>query len=215
MNITFIGIGNVGSALADHLAQQGHPVTIAARDPSSDTVRAAQEKNPNLIPKPVTEAVSEAEVIFLATPFAANEAALKSAGDLSGKVVVDCTNPVGTNLSHGLNSTLSGAETVQQIIPTAKVVKAFTIYGFENFENSAYSGYKAGDAALKPAMLIAGDDAAAKATVSELCTQLGWEAIDTGPLSMSLHLEHMALLWIKMAGAQGFGAGFTWAMLRR
>lgn len=215
MNITFIGIGNVGSAIADHLSQQGHHITIAARDPNSETVKAAQEKNPALTPKPVTEAVSEAEIIFLATPFAANESALKSAGDLSGKVVVDCTNPVGANLSHRLNSTLSGAETVQQTVPAAKVVKAFTIYGFGNFENSAYPGYKAGDAALKPAMLIAGDDEAAKATVSELCTQLGWEAVDTGPLSMSLHLEHMALLWIKMAGVQGFGTGFTWAMLRR
>ncbi len=215
MNITFIGVGNVGSALADHLAQQGHHVTIAARDRNSQTVKAAQEKNSALTPKPVAEAVNEAEIIFLATPFAANESALKSAGDLSGKVVVDCTNPVGANLSHGLNSTLSGAETVQQTVPAAKVVKAFTIYGFGNFENSAYPGYKTGDAALKPAMLIAGDDEAAKSTVSELCTQLGWEAVDTGPLSMSLHLEHMTLLWIKMAVVQGFGTGFTWAMLRR
>ncbi|MGB3292156.1 MAG: NADPH-dependent F420 reductase [Phormidesmis sp.] len=214
MNITFIGIGNVGSALADHLAQQGHQVTIAARDLNSDTVKAAQERNPALIPQPVAEAVSEADVVFLATPFAANESALKSAGDLSGKVVVDCTNPVGANLSHGLNSTISGAETVQQTVPTAKVVKAFTIYGFDNFADTEYPGYQADGADLKPAMLIAGDDAAAKATVSELCTQLGWEAVDTGPLSMSLHLEHMALLWIKMA-FQGLGTGFTWAILRR
>jgi len=51
-------------------------------------------------------------------------------------------------------------------------------------------------------MLIAGDDAAAKATVGKLCEDLGWRPVDVGPLSSSLHLEHMTLLWIKMAGCR-------------
>lgn len=214
MNIAFIGVGNVGSALADRLAQQGHNVTIAARDSGSDTVKAAQAKNANLQVKPVVEAVSKANVVFLATPFAANEAALKSAGNLSGKIVVDCTNPVGAGLSHGLESKLSGAELVQQTVPSASVVKAFSVYGFENFEDTGYPGYRSGDADLKPAMFIAGDDAEAKNVVSDLCVHLGWEVVDTGPLSMSLHLEHMALLWIKMAG-QSRETGFVWARLLR
>jgi predicted dinucleotide-binding enzyme len=157
-------------------------------------------------------AVEAAEVVFLATPFAAIEAALmplKAA--LAGKVLVDCTNPVGPNLTHGLQSQTSGSETIQALMPETQVVKAFAIYGFENFEDSHYPGY--GD--LKPAMLIAGNDAAAKATVADLCDQLGWETVDTGNLSMALHLEHMTLLWIKMARAQGRGAGFVWAMLQR
>ena len=91
------------------------------------------------------------------------------------------------------------------------MVKAFTIYGYENFEDSSYPGY--GD--LQPAMLIAGNDAAAKAIVAELCQQLGWQPVDTGNLSMSLHLEHMTLLWIQMARVQGRGSGFVWAMLQR
>lgn len=124
---------------------------------------------------------------------------------------VDCTNPVGANLTHGLKSERSGAEVVQSFAPRAKVVKAFTIYGFENFEDSTYPGY--GD--LKPAMLIAGNDAIAKQTVSTLCQELGWEPVDVGSLSMSLHLEHMTLLWIQMARVQGLGAGFVWARLRR
>jgi 8-hydroxy-5-deazaflavin:NADPH oxidoreductase len=64
-------------------------------------------------------------------------------------------------------------------------------------------------------MLIAGNDTTAKQVVSTLCKQLGWEAIDTGNLSMSLHLEHMTLLWIQMARVQGWGANFVWAMLKR
>ena len=215
MNITFLGVGNVGGALADKLARLNYPVTIAARNPESASVKAAQSKNSDLVVKPVGDAISEADVIFLATPYEMNEPALKSAGDLSGKILVDCTNPVSPNLEHGLSSETSGAETVQQLVPAAKVVKAFTIYGFENFQDTHYPGYHFGAQSLKPAMLIAGDDIAAKATVGELCEQLGWEIVDTGPLSMSLHLEHMTLLWIKMARVQGRGADFVWARLRR
>jgi predicted dinucleotide-binding enzyme len=211
MNIAFIGIGQVGSALAGRLVASGHSVTIAARDPNSERVKAAIARYPALQIAPLQAAVADAEVIFLATPFSANPAALAAAGDLSGKILVDCTNPVSANLTHGLNSERSGAELVQSLIPDARVVKAFTIYGFENFEDNSYPGY--GD--LKPVMLIAGNDADAKRVVSGLCEELGWEPIDAGNLAVSLHLEHMTLLWIKMARVQGLGSGFVWAMLRR
>lgn len=212
MNIAFIGVGNVGGALAHQLQQLGHSVAIAARDPQSKSVQAALERNPNFVVQPLLEAIAAAEVVFLATPYGANAAALTEvASALAGKILVDCTNPVGPGLSHGLNSERSGAEVVQELAPGAKVVKAFTIYGFENFEDNQYPGY--GD--LKPAMLIAGDDAIAKQTVATLCTALSWEPVDVGPLGMSLHLEHMTLLWIKMARMQGMGAGFVWAKLQR
>ena len=211
MKIAFIGIGNVGAPLASHLQQLGHEVTIAARDANSQSVQTALQRNPHLQVQSPTVAVQSAEVVFLATPFAANQAALTDAGDLAGKILVDCTNPVGANLSHGLQSERSGAELVQSLVPQARVVKAFTIYGFENFEDNAYPGY--GD--LKPAMLIAGNDADAKQVIATLCRELGWEPVDTGALAMSLHLEHMTLLWIQMARVQGKGAGFVWAMLRK
>jgi 8-hydroxy-5-deazaflavin:NADPH oxidoreductase len=211
MNIAFIGIGQVGSALAGHLAALGHTVTIAARDRNSKSVTTALAKYPQLQVAFPLEAIAAAEIVFLATPFTAVQAALAEAGDLSGKILVDCTNPVGPNLTHMLKSEQSGAEVVQSLAPNAKVVKAFTIYGFENFEDNSYPGY--GD--LKPAMLIAGDDAISKQGVSELCQALGWEAVDTGNLAMSLHLEHMTLLWIKMARVQGLGPDFVWAMLRK
>jgi 8-hydroxy-5-deazaflavin:NADPH oxidoreductase len=212
MKVTFIGVGNVGAPLANHLQKLGHAVTIAARDPNSKSVQAALSRNAGFTVNSPIEAVRTAEVVFLATPFAANEAALAEVTSvLEGKILVDCTNPVGANLSHGLKSEGSGAEFVQGLAPGAKVVKAFTIYGFENFEDNSYPGY--GD--LKPAMLIAGDDPIAKQTVAELCQELGWEPVDVGNLAMSLHLEHMTLLWIRMARVQGLGAGFVWAKLQR
>ena len=211
MNIAFIGIGQVGSALAGQLLGLGHTVTIAARDRNSDKVKAALAKYPNLQVAAISEAIATAEIVFLATPFSANQTALAEAGDLSGKILVDCTNPVGAGFTHGLNNEQSGGEFVQKLVPNAKVVKAFTIYGFENFENNTYPGY--GD--LKPAMLIAGNDPDAKQVVANLCIEMGWEPVDTGNLAMSLHLEHMTLLWIKMARLQGLGSGFVWAKLQR
>lgn len=68
MNIAFIGVGNVGAPLADHLQRLGHGVTIAARDPNSKSVQAALERNANLAVQPPLEAIAPAEVVFLATP---------------------------------------------------------------------------------------------------------------------------------------------------
>jgi 8-hydroxy-5-deazaflavin:NADPH oxidoreductase len=212
MNVAFIGVGNVGAPLADHLQKLGHQVVIAARNPQSQTVQSALNRNLALLVQPPLEAVESSDVVFLVTPFSAIESALTPLKlALHGKVLVDCINPVGANLSHALQSRNSSSEMIQQLVPDSHVVKAFTIYGYENFENNHYPGY--GD--LKPAMLIAGNNLTAKAEVADLCQKLGWEPIDTGNISMSLHLEHMALLWISMAGAQRSGTGFVWARLQR
>jgi 8-hydroxy-5-deazaflavin:NADPH oxidoreductase len=212
MKIAFIGVGNVGAPLADRLQKLSHQVVIAARDPQSKTVQTALNRNPALLVQSPLEAVASSDVVFLVTPFSAIESALTPLRSvLNQKILVDCINPVGANLSHGLQSRNSSSEIIQQLVPDAHVVKAFTIYGYENFENNHYPGY--GD--LKPAMLIAGNDLTAKVRVADLCQQLGWEPIDTGNISMSLHLEHLALLWISMAGAQRSGTGFVWARLQR
>jgi predicted dinucleotide-binding enzyme len=211
MKIAFIGIGNVGSALADHLARLGHSVTIAGRDARSESVRKAAAKNSSLVVRPLKEAVAEAEVVFLATPFQANEEALKAvASELKGRILVDCTNPVGPGLTHGLKNEISGSEFVRNLVPQPKVVKAFAIYGLENFENSAYPGYN-----VKPVMMYWGHDAAAKKTVNELIAQLGWEPLDVGGLEQALHLEHMTLLWVRMVRVNGHSPNIVWAVLKR
>jgi predicted dinucleotide-binding enzyme len=211
MNIAFIGYGNVGAPLADHLQRAGHSVTLAANDPQSESVRKALSRNRNLRVAAPTDAVRATDVVFLATPFQANEAALSAvATEIQGKILVDCTNPVGPGLTHGLNSTQSGSEAVQKLVPKTRVVKAFTIYGFENFENSAYPGYN-----VKPVMMLCGADAKAKQVVSQLVGELGWEPLDVGGLEQALHLEHMTLLWIRMVRVNGASANTVWAALKR
>lgn len=211
MNITFIGYGNVGAPLADHLQKLGHRVTLAARDASSEAVRKAQARNGALEAVPPEQAVRDAGVVFLATPYGVNAQVVPPLADaLAGKLLIDCTNPVGPGLSHGLGSGQSGSQALQALAPAARVVKAFTIYGFENFENNAYPGY-----GVKPAMLFCGNDAAAKAIAADLIGQLGWEPLDVGGLEQALHLEHMTLLWVRMVRMQGHSPNLVWAALKR
>ena len=209
MKLAFIGIGNVGYALANNLQKKGHDIIIAHDDHKSSSVIEAQQKNDRFSVLHVQEAVNIADIIFLATPFKLNEGILKSI-NFQGKVLVDCTNPVGTGISHGLESKVSGAEKVQEWAKGARVVKAYTIYGYENLENTEFENYN-----VKPVMLIAGDDADSKLTLSKLNNDLGFETLDTGGLSQSLHLEHMTLLWVKMVRVNGHHPNFTWAYLER
>jgi hypothetical protein len=208
-HVAFIGCGQVGSALADRLQRLGHHVVVAAADPASESVRKALARNAALQMAPPREAVERAEVVFLCTPFQANQAALQGLGAaLAGKVLVDCTNPVGPGLTHGLGSVQSGAERVQELAPGARVVKAFSVYGYENFEDNHYP-------CGQPAMFFCGDDAQAKHVVGTLIAELGWEPLDVGGLVQALHLEHMTLLWVRLVRAGGASPHLVWAALRR
>jgi len=210
MKIVFLGYGNVGAPLADHLQRLGHHVTLAAGNADSDSVRKALARNPRLEVTPPRDALPGADVVFLATPFQVNEEVLKGvAAELKGKVLVDCTNPVGPGLTHKLKSVISGSEMVQNLVPETRVVKAFSIYGYENFEDNAYPAFD-----VKPAMMFCGNDAGAKRTVAGLIEQLGWEALDVGGLEQALHLEHMTLLWVRMVRVNGASPHLVYAALR-
>ena len=209
MKAAFIGIGNVGFAIATNLQKKGHEIIIGNNNPDSESVKKALAGNSAFIVKTIQEAVDDAQIVFLATPYRAIEAALKGIM-FNGKTLVDCTNPVGAGITHALNSVKSGSETVQELAIDAKVVKAFTIYGYENFVDSSFPKYD-----VKPVMLIAGNDADAKKQVSDLVGDMGFMSLDTGPLSQALHLEHMTLLWVKMARVYGHHPNFVWAYLEK
>ncbi len=211
MEIAFLGAGNVGASLAVRLAEAGHHVVLAESRPGSSSVAAALARSPRLSARPTEEAVRAAEVVFLATPYGAIEAVLGPLVDaLAGKVLVDCTNPVGPGLTHGLRSERSGSAVIQELVPGARVVKAFTIYGAENLADPSYPAYS-----VRPAMLFCGDDAAAKQQVAQLIEDVGFEPLDVGGLVQALHLEHMTLLWVRHVRAGKNPPGLVFAALRR
>lgn len=205
----FIGIGNVGFAIANNLQKCGHEIIVGHNDLNSESLKKALAKNPSFKTANLQEMINQSDLVFLTTPFQANESVLKGLS-FNGKTLVDCTNPVGPGITHGLKSEISGAEMVQQWAPDAKVVKAFNIYGYENFADNSFPNYN-----VKPVMLIAGNDTKAKDEVSGLLADLDFYPKDTGALSQSIHLEHMTLLWVKMVRMNGHHPNFTWAYLER
>lgn len=209
MKLAFIGIGKVGFALANHFQQKGHEIIVAHDDVDGESVASARQKNPAFTALPLQPAIDEADLVFLAIPFPSSEEILKPLS-FRGKVLVDCTNPVGPGISHGLHSTVSGSEKIQEWAGDARLVKAFSIYGYENLVNPHFPDYE-----VKPVMPIAGNEPEAKQTVQELSAELGFTALDVGELSRALHLEHMTLLWVNMVRADGRSPHFTWACLAR
>lgn len=211
MKLAFIGAGNVGAPLAVRLTERDHEVTLAQTQEGSESITRALARSPKLTARPLLDAVSSAEIVFLATPFQANASILPPlAKALSGKVLVDCTNPVGPGLSHGLESKQSGAAVVQSLAPEARVVKAFGIYGFENLEDPVFPGEN-----RRPTMLFCGEDPRAKEAVAKLISDVGFEPLDVGGLAQALHLEHMTLLWIRMVRVGGHSPHLAWSALRR
>jgi len=193
MRIAIIGTGRVGTALGTGWTAAGHRVVYGSRRPAEVDCGVGTADT-------IAGAARAAEVVVLATPFSAILDAIAAAGDLSGKVVVDATNPMGAG---------PGAETVAAAAGAgAKVVKAFNTMGFETMADPSIEGR----AALG---LVAGDDAEAKATVLQLAHDLGFDAVDAGGLDAAPLLEHLAELWVHLAFRAGQGRGMAFALLRR
>jgi predicted dinucleotide-binding enzyme len=216
MNIAIIGAGNVGGALGGSWVRVGHAITYGVREPQADKTRALlAATGGGARAVAVGEAARDADVVVLATPWNATQAALAAAGELRGKVLVDCTNPlkfmpgVGLELSIGFSD--SGGETVARWAPGARVVKAFNTYGWENFADARYPNA----AGLRPVMFVAGDDETAKATVTRLAEEIGFEGFDAGALTAARELEPLGLLWIRRALGGSRSPHFTWARLVR
>ena len=211
MNLAIIGTGNVGTALGSRWSAGGeHRVVFGTRDPQSEKARelVARAGGGARAATPAAAAAG-AKVVVLATPWGATEAIVGSLGDLSGKIVIDCTNPLSADLS-GLvvGPGTSAGEEVAKWAAGARVVKAFNTTGSGNMTDAAYG-------AQRLAMLICGDDPEAKAVVAGLAEELGFEAVDAGPLGRARQLEQLAVLWIALAYQQGMGMDFGFALLRR
>lgn len=208
MRIAVIGIGMVGGTLGRRWAREGHEVMFGVREPSSEKVgHLLADSGEKARAGTVAEAVAFGDVVVLATPWRGTQDALRSAGDLSGKVLLDCTNPLKADMSD-LEAEPSAAEQVAAWAPGAKVAKVFNTTGFKNMDNPRY-----GDDRVT--MFYCGDDAEAKKVAARLAEDLGFDAVDAGPLSEARSLEYLALLWIHLAYAQKMGPGIAFKLLRR
>src|SRR5258708_1474196 len=113
MKIAVIGMGSVGGTLGRRWAESGHTVTFGSRKPTDSAAKVdAAAKKASIAS--VRDAIAGAEVVALTVPWDAVPETLASAGNLAGKVLLDCTNPLLPDLS-GL--TVGGTESGGELLP--------------------------------------------------------------------------------------------------
>src|ERR1700731_2109716 len=142
MKISILGAGNVGGTLGLSWARKGHDVFFGVPLPGdAGTQRLLTTIGSRARAGTVAEAAAAGDVIVLATPWPATRDAIQAAGNLAGKVVVDCTNPLKEDFSGlALGYTTSGAEQVAEWATGAKVFKAFNQTGFNIMADPAFDG---------------------------------------------------------------------------
>ena len=213
MKLAIIGAGNVGGALGTNWAQKGHDIVFGVRDPKAEKTQAlaARKIGGKARAGTAAEAAAFADVIVLSTPWPATEAAIRSMGNLKGKILLDSTNPLTRGpdgISLEIGHSISAGEKVQGWAAGASVFKTLNTTGFGNMANPVFNG-------VKSVMFVAGDDVANKPKVIDLVGELGFEVIDAGPLRNARLLEAHAMLWIDLALVRGQGRDFAFGILRR
>ncbi|MBE9230962.1 NADPH-dependent F420 reductase [Cuspidothrix issatschenkoi LEGE 03284] len=212
MKIAVIGAGNVGSRLAKLFILAGHEITIGSREQEKAIAIAAQ-LGETVKGAKYADAVASADVIIVTTPWANNTSldVVQELGDLTGKIVIDCTNPLAPDyMSNTLGYTTSSAEEIAKLIPGVPVVKAFNTIFAEVMEpgKQTFDGQKATG-------FYCGDDAAAKAIAAKLIEDAGFEPVDAGVLQNARYLEPMAQLNIQIAYGLGGGTNVAFRYMRR
>jgi 8-hydroxy-5-deazaflavin:NADPH oxidoreductase len=180
-HVSIIGTGNMGQAIAGVADKGGHTVQLLGQSDSATAVTG--------------------DIVVLAVPYPAVSAVISERGDtLAGKIVVDITNPLNFETFDSLTVPADSSATAEiaAALPTSRVLKAF---------NTTFAGTLAAGSvgSLTTTVLIAGDDADAKSTLTGLITSGGLNAIDAGPLERARELESIGFLQITLAASEKIG----------
>lgn len=206
MTVAIIGIGNVGRTLGQRVLAGGDALVFGVRDPKvgGDVPAGARVAAPS-------EAASGADVVIFAVPAGALVDAAKDAGNLSGKVVIDCTNPLRFDSAGPVWAPPregSATQALAAALPGLAVVKGFNHFGVEIHADPNVAGGRV-DA------LFAGDDLGAKRMAMALAERMGFHGVDAGPLRNAGALEHLAVLWIQLAMSGSAGRHFAFQIIGR
>jgi len=206
MKIGIVGSGNMGSGLARRITLAGHEVIMTARD-LNGAEKTAKQIGPRVKVVPPAEVAKGVDILIAATPAGEQVNALKSCGDLKGKIVIDIANPLKPDMS-GLTVglTTSFAEELAKAFPGVKIVKAFNTVFAQVFTEGPDFGK-----GIRASVFYCSDDETARKTVHKLIESMGFDAIDAGPLANARYLEPMGMLniWFGYMGKRGTGIVFN------
>lgn len=179
LNIGILGAGNIGASAAKLFAAAGHDVRIAnSRGPQSLATLCA-DLGENVRPATPEDAVAFGDVVLIAVPWPSREDAIPDAGPYDDKIVIDALNPYDEEFELEDLGNRTSSEIVKTLVPGARLVKAFNTLFYKRLATEG----KKPDAKDRLAIFVAGDDAQAKAIVSKLIDEIGFDAIDTGSLA--------------------------------
>jgi predicted dinucleotide-binding enzyme len=218
MKIAVLGTGMVGRTIAGALAGLGHDVVIGTRDPQATLARAEPDmmgtapfaqwhaENSEISLVPFADAAADAELIVNATNGSGSLAALAAVGtgNLAGKVIMDIANPL--DFSQGMPPSLNPVNTnslgeeIQRAFPQSRVVKTL------NTMNASVMVDPARVAGGDHSVFVSGDDADAKAAVTEILKGFGHrDVIDLGDITSARGSEMLLPIWLRLWDALGTG----------
>ena len=188
--VAVIGTGNVGMALGTEFGGLGHTVIYGSRTPDSEKTQALVARTNNASASSPAEAAAQADVVILATPGMVTESIVSTLGDLSGKIIIDPTNPLIVEgnppvFTYGTNRSLG--EIVQEAHPNAFVVKAFNTIGWTLMVDPPESGL---------VIPLAGEDNAAKKQVAEWALAMGIDSVDVGGIYHARATEYLIVMML-------------------
>lgn len=205
MKIGILGAGNIGGTLGKLWAARGHDILFAVRDPESEKVKILlSESGTTARAGTLQEAASFGEVVLLSVHWKNVPEVLEAVRDLTaGKILIDSTNRM---IPAPADTTGSAAGDIARSLSGAKVVKAFNTLGANNLTNLQFGSENA-------STFICGDDPEAKSKVAQLAEEVGFDAVDCGPLANAVLLESLTKLWVQIS--RSYGREIAFKLLRR
>lgn len=192
MNVGILGSGIVARTLGAGFIKHGHSVMLGTREPDKLAEWAGTSGGSV---GSFADAAAFGELLVLAVKGSAAEDVIRMAGPaVSGKVVIDTTNPIASSppvngvLSFFTTLERSLLERLQEVSPDARFVKAFNSVGNTRMVNPSFSDGQ-------PTMFICGNDDEARRTVTGICQQFGWDVQDLGKAQAARAIEPLCILW--------------------
>src|SRR5947209_3937318 len=191
-----LGSGLMGGKLGTIFARAGHEVVFSYARTSEKLKKLALDSQGNARAGTPGEAAKDADAVLMAVHWSRIDDVLKQAGGLSGKVVVTCSLPMDSgNTKLIIANTSSGAEELAKKVTRAPVVSAFNTVPSEVL----FAVFEAKRKKDRPSLVYCGDDERAKDAAAQLIGEVGFDAVDAGPLRIARYTEPFALLVAQLA----------------
>lgn len=184
--IGILGAGKVGTVLARLALAAGHRVLISASGPADRIALIVDVLAPGAEARATSEVIADADLVILALPL--SRVRELPAAALAGKLVIDATNhwePVDGPLPEFTSDPRGTSEVVADLLPGARVVKAFSHLGYHDLDERGMPPGAPGRVALA----VAGDDPADVATVAALIDGFGFDPLSMGPLATGRRVQ--------------------------